>query len=266
MNLDEETIRSRCTDAVFERAQNYRREGRLQRLRRFDTTVTAAVQGSSLYDVTVELEDDSIETRCTCPYDGPGDCKHAIAVLLESMSEPPADESKRIDGILEEVPAEELRAFMRDVLADHPDLRDQFRARFGDASKSVQDYRDEIEQLFDQHTQDYPVVTEAIDFAHFFEVAEQYRDRDRYAAAATVYRALFEVIDDNMGRIDAAYDHYAQTIQAALDGYVECVRALDPEPQALDTYTGVLEDRATSGPAINSEQFRRALDRLDEVG
>nr|WP_313687542.1 hypothetical protein [Halobellus sp. DFY28] len=47
------------------------------------------------------------------------------------------------------------------------------------------------------------VVTEAIDFSHFFEVAEQYRERERYLDAAAVYRALFERIDDNEVRVDA---------------------------------------------------------------
>ena len=55
---------------------------------------------------------------------------------------------------------------MRDALAENPDLREQFLARFGDGGKSVKAYRDEIEELFDQHTEDYPVVTEAIDFSH----------------------------------------------------------------------------------------------------
>jgi len=36
VNVDEATIRERCTDAVFERGVNYREEGHIQRLDRFD--------------------------------------------------------------------------------------------------------------------------------------------------------------------------------------------------------------------------------------
>jgi len=118
--------------------------------------------------------------------------------------------------------------------------------------------------LFDQHTQHYPVVTEAIDFSHFFELAEQYRERERYREAVTVYRALFEGIDDNHVRIDAAYDHYAEALRSALDGYVDCVLAADPSDSELEHYASTLEAQAMSEPRINEEQFRRALDALEE--
>nr|WP_272494357.1 SWIM zinc finger family protein [Natronomonas aquatica] len=81
MNVDRETIRNRSSDAVFERGENYRDERRIQRLDRFDDLVTAAVSGSNLYDVTVDFSGRGIDTRCTCPYDGGGDCKHVVAVL-----------------------------------------------------------------------------------------------------------------------------------------------------------------------------------------
>lgn len=264
MDLDQETIRSRCTDAVFERGRNYREEGRIQRIDRFDDVVTAVVRGSSLYDVTVEIDRSGIEAKCTCPYNGRGDCKHVVAVLLDVAASPPDDESDRINEIIADVSVDNLREFVRDQLAENPKLRDQFLAQFGDGRKPVSDYRDEIEQLFDQHTQEYPVVTDAIDFSHFFDLAEQYRDRDRYRSAATVYRAVFEAIDDNMTRIDAAYDHYAAALQSALDGYVDCVSATDPGPEAFERFAAVLEERASTESLMNREQFCGALDELEE--
>ena len=264
MNIDEKTIRKLCTDPVFDRGQNYRNEGRIQRIERFDEVVTATVHGSSLYDVTVELGGDTIDARCTCPYDGAGECKHVVATLLDAAADPPSDESDRVESVLRDVSANDLRAFVRDALAAHPDLRDRLLARFGDEGKSFEAYRVEIEQLFDQHTEDYPVVTDAIDFAQFFDLAEQYRERDRYLEAATIYRALLEGIDDNEVRIDAAYDHYARTLQSALDGYVECVLAADPDQDEFETYTGVLEEQAMSEHPANSEQFYRAIDDLEE--
>ncbi|WP_255192591.1 SWIM zinc finger family protein [Natronobeatus ordinarius] len=262
MNVDEEAIRSRCTDAVFERGRTYRREGRVRRLQRFDDVVTAIVQGSSAYDVTVEF-DDGIDARCTCPYDGPGECKHVVAVILEVAVDEPRDESKRVTAILEAVPAADLRAFVRETLAANPDVRDRFLARFGDDDTPVEKYREEIEALFDQHTREYPVVTDAIDFSHFFDVADQYRSRGRYLPAASVYRAVFEGIDDNEDRIDAAYDHYARTLQSALEGYVECVLAADLGQDEFEKYSGVLEEQAMSAHPANSEQFYRAIDDLE---
>lgn len=264
MNIDEKTIRNLCTDPVFERGQKYRNEGRIQRIERFDDVVTAVVQGSSQYDVTVEREEKTIDARCTCPYDGAGECKHVVAVLLNVAADTPPDESERAESVLQDVSADDLQAFLRDVLAERPDLRDRFLARFGGTGKSVEEYRAEIEQLFDRHTQDYPVVTDAIDFSHFFELAEQYHERENYIEAATVYRALFEGIDDNEVRIDAAYDHYAKALQSALDRYVECVLAADPDQGEFEKCIGVLEDQAASEHPANTEQFYRAIDDLKE--
>jgi uncharacterized Zn finger protein len=264
MNLDKETIQKTCTDAVFKRGKDYRDEGHIQRIERFGDVVTAAVRGTSLYDVTVELGEKTVDARCTCPYGGAGECKHVVAVLLDVVANPPQDESERVEKVIQDVSSDDLRAFIRDALAIDPDLREQFLARFGDGSKSVEAYRDEIEELFDQHTQDYPVVTDAIDFSHFFEVAEQYCERERYRAAATVYRALFEEIDDNHTRIDAAYDHYAKALRSALDGYVDCVLAANPSDGEFEQYAGALEAQAMSEPRINEEQFRRTLDTLED--
>ncbi|MFQ3318511.1 MAG: putative Zn finger protein [Natronomonas sp.] len=262
MNIDKKTIRNRSTDAVFERGTNYRDEGRIQLLDRFGDLVTAAVSGSNLYDVTVEFGGRSIDTRCTCPYDGSGDCKHVVAVLLDIAADPPQDESERVEAVLDDVSADDLREFVRDALAEHTELREQFLARFGDDHKSVDEYREEIAQLFEQQAD--PTVFEAIDFSRFFEIAEQYRDRDRYLAAATIYRAVFEEVDEKYNWIDGAYDHYARIMQRALDGYADCVLATDPSPEKFDTDAGVLEARATAEPRINDEQFWRALDDLED--
>jgi uncharacterized Zn finger protein len=264
MDIDNARIRETCTDAVFERGQNYRDEGRIQRIERLGNVVTAVVRGSSLYDVTVNLDERTIDSRCTCPYEGAGECKHVVAVLLEVVADPPRDESDRVDQAIEDVSSDDLRAFVRDALAENRDLRNQFLAQFGDGSNSVEAYRDDIGGLFDKHTENYPVVTDAIDFSQFFELAEQYRERDRYRAAATVYRALFEGIDDNHARIDAAYDHYTNALQSALDGYTDCVLAANPPRDEFETYIIALEDQATSEHPANTEQFYRAIDDLEK--
>jgi len=262
MNVDEETIRNRSTDAVFERGETYRKEGRIQQLDRFDDLVTAAVSGSKLYDVTIKFGGRSLDTKCTCPYDGGGDCKHVVAVLLDIAAGPPKDESESVEAVLNDLSADDLRGFVRDALAEHAELREQFLAQFGDDHKSVEEYREEIAQLFEQHAD--PVVFEALDFSRFFDIAEQYRDRGRYLAAATVYRAVFEEVDEKSNWIDGAYDHYAKTIQTAIEGYTDCVLATDPSPEEFDTYAGVLEARASTEPPINNEQFWRELDNLEE--
>ncbi|MFB6068820.1 MAG: SWIM zinc finger domain-containing protein [Halobacterium sp.] len=262
MNLDESSIRALCPDPVFERGQTYYDDGRIRRIERFDDVVTAVVRGSDLYDVTVELRGDGVAAQCTCLYAGPGECKHVVAVLLDVVHDSPEDESERVGAVLGDVSPGDLRAFVRDALAENPNLREQFLARFGEERTSVEEYRAEVEALFERHALDDPVVTNAIDFSRFFDLARQYRDRKKYLAAATIYRALFEAIDENMERVDAAYDHYTETLRTALDGYVECVRAADPPVGEFEQYAAVLEER-TSEYGVGNEAFRHALEELE---
>ncbi|WP_436902567.1 SWIM zinc finger family protein [Halovenus halobia] len=265
MDIDTETIQDRCTDAVFERGQTYREEERIRRISRFDTVVTAKVQGSNLYEVTVDFADSDLNVHCTCPYDGPGDCKHIVAVLLQVVSDGPRDESDRIDSILADLTKDELRSFLREILSRNPELCEQFLARFAETvDKSAPEYREEVAQLFDEHSQNHGVVLEAIDFSRFFDLAEQYQNQDRYRAAVAIYRGLFEAIDDNIQLVDAAYDHYARSFQTALDGYVESVQRTDPDPQEFESFASVLETRISSGADFHRDQFAQALENLGE--
>ena len=264
MDIDIETIQSRCADAVFERGQTYRNEERIRRFTRFDAVVTAEVQGSNLYDATVEFADSALHVHCTCPYDGAGDCKHVVAVLLEVLSDGQQDQSARIDRVLDGLSKEELRSFLREFLSRNPELCEQFLTRFGEMTdKSASEYR-EVDQLFDEHSQEHGLVFEAIDFSHCFDLAQQYQNQDRYRAAAAIYSGLFEGIDDNIQLVDAAYDHYARSFQAALDGYVESVQRADLDLQEFESFASVLETRISSGADFHRDQFAQALENLGE--
>lgn len=256
MLVHESRVREACTDAVFERGRNYRKEGRITRIDRFGTVVTAAVQGSRLYDVSVDLSARDFDPSCTCPYSGAGACKHVVAVLLEVAKNPLTDEHDRIEALLDDISPEQLRSFLEDELARNPGMRDRLRARFGDsANKSVEEYRAEVERLFEERTTDSPVIIEAIDFSRFTDLAAQYRSRGQYRDAATIYRALAEGIEANMHLVDAAYDHYARTFQAALDGYVECIQAADLTEEEYRNHADVLAQRAAEAVDYLADRY-----------
>jgi uncharacterized Zn finger protein len=260
MTVDESTIRDLCTEAVFERGETYRAEGRIHDLSRFGDTVTATVQGSRSYDLTLDLSATAYDPRCSCPYDGPGVCKHVVAVLLDLADGLPTDEREPIDGRLESISNDALREFVRDELARDSSMRERFLAQFGDGDRrSVDEYRADIDQLFDEHTQEYPVVVDAIDFSRFTDLATRYRERENYRQAATIYRALAEGIDENMDLVDAAYDHYAKVFTTALDGYVECVVRADFETGEQRAHVEFLSERATSGTDYLQEYYEDAL-------
>jgi len=263
MTVTEDTIRDLCTDAVYERGENYLADGRIQQLSRFDDTITAVVRGSRDYDLTLDLSAEEFDPQCSCPYDGPGVCKHIVAVLLRLADGLPDDESEQIDTVLERAGADELRVFLTEALRTDPSLRDRFLARFGESTtRSVDELRAEVDRLFEETNPDYGVVFEPIDFSELFDLAGEYRAQEEYRSAATVYRAIVEGLDDNMNLVDGAYDHFAQAFQRALDGYVDCVANADFDAQETSNCVQLLDERAASGTDYLRDQFVKAADEL----
>ena len=265
MDVTEDTIRDICTDAVFERGERYLADGRIHGIHRVDSTVTAVVSGSRQYDVRVDLATDGFAPWCDCPYDGPGACKHVVAVLLRCADDPPADDGERLDAALDGADADELRAFLRDELATNTDLRDRFLARVDEPTRqSVDELRTAIDRRFEETNPEYHVVFEPIDFTQWFDLANEYRKQGRYASAAIVYRALVESLDDNMERVDGTYDHFSRAFSRSLDGYVDCVATAERDADAVTGAVALLEERVTSGTPFLAEYFEKAAVELRE--
>src|SRR5262249_12299564 len=111
--ITEKTIRALANAKSFARGNEYFRDGAVSDVIRRGNRVTAEVEGSDLYEVTIELGDDGdepiAEAECTCPYDWDGYCKHVVAVLLKLALES--------DEVTERVPVDDaIRALDRDDL------------------------------------------------------------------------------------------------------------------------------------------------------
>jgi uncharacterized Zn finger protein len=183
--------------------------------------------------------------------------------LLSLADEMPPDSGEQIDAILADVDDDCLRSFVRDELARDSAMLERFLARFGTGQgKSHTEYRRDVDQLFEEHTDQYPVVVDAIDFTQFTELGEQYQERGRFRQAAAVYRGLVAGIDGNIHLVDAAYDHYAKVFRDGLDAYVECVKAADLDHGERETYESFLAERVETGSGVHREQFQRALSNL----
>ena len=86
-------IQRRCTERSFERGLEYFHDGAIGNPVLQDYTLSATCQGSSPkpYRTAVELMPTGIvSTRCSCPYEGDGDCKHIVALLLTYVKVPEA--------------------------------------------------------------------------------------------------------------------------------------------------------------------------------
>ncbi|WP_436348119.1 SWIM zinc finger family protein [Natronorubrum sp. FCH18a] len=265
MDVTEDMVRDVCTDAVFERGDRYLAEGRVHEIHRVDTTVTAVVSGSHQYDVRVDLAADGFAPWCDCPYDGPGTCKHVVTVLLRCVDDRPQDEGDRLDAALNGADADELRAFLREELVTDADLRDRFLAHAGRSTRrSVNELRTSINRQFEETNPEYDVVFEPIDFTQWFDLANEYRKQGQYRSAMIVYRALIESLDDNMERVDGAYDHFSSAFRRALNGYVDCVVATERDADTVTDAVAFLDERATSGTPFLAEHFERAAAELRE--
>jgi len=263
MDVTEDAIRDFCTDAVFKRGESYLAEERIGGIHRVGTTITAVVSGSRQYDVRVDLAADGFDPWCNCPYDGPGACKHVVAVFLRCVDDIPPNEGDRLDAALAAADPDALREFLRDTLATDAALRERFFARFVESSsRSVDELRAAIDRRFEETNPEYYVVFEPIDFSEWFDLATEYRKQGRNASAATAYRALVESLDDNMERVDGAYDHFSQAFTRALDGYVECAATADREGDGATEPLAFVKERVEWGTPYLADQFERAATEL----
>jgi len=126
LKLTESDVRQLASAQSFERGEQYYTSGAVHEPQLQGSTLTARVSGSEYepYRVTISFGPAGIEqTRCTCPYDWGGICKHIVATLLTWVREP---DSVRIlapiDELLAERSKEDLITLIKEMIARQPDL------------------------------------------------------------------------------------------------------------------------------------------------
>ncbi|GAB7090265.1 SWIM zinc finger domain-containing protein [Halorubrum luteum] len=230
-------IRSLCTEQSFERGVKYYEEDRIQKLEVEGGDITAIVRGSRDYDISIDIDDDTIRTVCSCPYDYAGDCKHIVAVLLavedrssestaETTTSSDSSETVDVEALTDRTPDDELRTFLLDLIADDRDIRDRFVAFAGEEpGKTVYDYKQEIDCLFEDAAGRGGMIEydTRIDFSQYHDLAEMHRGRGNIGTATDIYRALAEAIRENMNRIDDSSGHYGRELNRAIEEYAETI-------------------------------------------
>ncbi|GLS32055.1 Uncharacterized conserved protein, contains Zn finger domain [Mesorhizobium albiziae] len=112
----EDAVRALATVESFARGREYLRSGAVSGLERRSNRLTAEVEGSEYtpYAVTIELHDGGVAaTRCSCPYDWGGACKHVVAVLLKYLKAPGAvTQRPSLDEMLESLDRQTLAALL----------------------------------------------------------------------------------------------------------------------------------------------------------
>jgi uncharacterized Zn finger protein len=129
IRLTEELIHEQATDRSYERGREYYLAGAIYSPV-WQTTpggiaLTSRCSGSSdHYSLRVELDENGIiSTSCTCPYDGDGDCKHIVALLLKYLNQPEKfSEQKSVAELLSGLDKESLIAMITRLVKRDPDL------------------------------------------------------------------------------------------------------------------------------------------------
>lgn len=121
-------IRTMFSSTIFQRGMTYYREGRVYELQydRAEQLWRAAVQGTSLYHVTIRIDDTFTTTYCECPaHDRYGSCKHVVAVFLDmcDLQEDP-DRQRDEEGVPTTKDDRLVTQLIKAFSTHHDDIRD----------------------------------------------------------------------------------------------------------------------------------------------
>jgi uncharacterized Zn finger protein len=124
--LTEPDVRSLATEQSFQRGEEYYASEAVREIQQQGETITARVRGSRVdaYRVTITLGPNGISnTRCSCPYDWGGICKHIVATLLTLVRNPDTVESRPpLDDLLAQRSKQDLIILVKEMIASQPDL------------------------------------------------------------------------------------------------------------------------------------------------
>jgi len=134
--LTEATVRRLARSQSYDRGENYYQQGAVLDVTRRGETLRAEVEGSQYepYQVTIELGDAGVvDTKCSCPYNHGGICKHRVAVLLTYLRDPETVTTHPlVSELLADCDRDTLHDVLVDLLADRPGLADDVEQRLAE--------------------------------------------------------------------------------------------------------------------------------------
>ncbi|MCK5767251.1 MAG: SWIM zinc finger family protein [Candidatus Atribacteria bacterium] len=234
MILSMEDIRKLCTETSFQRGLEYFRMGNVTDLEQFGNKITATVEGTRDYTVTIRADKKTIKTTCNCPYDWGGYCKHIVATIIALSENYPEikrnkdKKEKNIKKILNNLSFDELKNFLISELENSPHLRNHFIIYFSgkkSKGKNLNSYKKEINLSY-RETNDpngYVEYGAEVDFSYIHDLADRYTKAENFPEATTIYQALSEVIAENMEKVDDSDGYYGGEFCLAIDYFINCI-------------------------------------------
>lgn len=228
---------------ILDRGESYYFDGTVLELHKTEHGYHGVVEGTEDYEVDIEMEGGRIcEMYCSCPYaEGGNNCKHMAAVLfeIEEQSEEDIlteetcqdDQEQEVEEIIERIPEEELRSFVKEIAAQNSEIRNILMTRY--AVKIDEKQMDLLKQGVNQHVWEYGDRSGYIDYRNAWDFCwalENYlEDKVDTLIDRKCYRQAFELtnyvfrtignidIDDSDGGTsqvaNACYDKWKEILE-----------------------------------------------------
>ncbi len=228
---------------ILDCGESYYFDGAVLELHKTEHGYHGVVEGTEDYEVDIEMEGGRIcEMYCSCPYaEGGNNCKHMAAVLfeIEEQSEEDIlteetcqdDQEQEVEEIIERIPEEELRSFVKEIAAQNSEIRNILMTRY--AVKIDEKQMDLLKQGVNQHVWEYGDRSGYIDYRNAWDFCwalENYlEDKVDTLIDRKCYRQAFELtnyvfrtignidIDDSDGGTsqvaNACYDKWKEILE-----------------------------------------------------
>ena len=150
---------------ILARGEMYYYDGAVRGLRKTEHGYHAVVEGTEDYEVDIEIKEGQVdEMHCSCPYAEDGNnCKHMAAVLYEIEEQEEAgalpgkayldQQKEEWEEIIENIPEEELRSFIKKLAGQDGKIRDRLITRYTAKIDEKQMYQ--LKQGVDQLVREY---------------------------------------------------------------------------------------------------------------
>lgn len=228
---------------ILARGEAYYFDGAVLELHKTEHGYHAVVEGTEDYEVDIEMKGGRVcEMYCSCPYAEDGNnCKHMAAVLfeIEEQNEEdilteetcPDDQEQEVEEIIERIPEEELRSFVKGIAAQNSEIWNILMTRY--AVKIDEKQMDRLKQGVDQLVWEYGDRSGYIDYRNAWDFCwalENYlEDKVDTLIDRKCYRQTFELtnyvfrtignidIDDSDGGTsqvaNACYDKWKEILE-----------------------------------------------------
>jgi uncharacterized Zn finger protein len=200
--ITETTIRNLARPQSYDRGEDYYERGAVNEITRRGSLLRAAVEGSQYqpYQVQIELDETGVvDTRCSCPYDHGGVCKHRVAVLLTYIHDP--DEiSQRppISELVADTDPAKLRDLLVALVERRPDLAEWIESQLETAqSEDTADTTDQSPNI------NRDSIRRQVQYVLQPPNERGGQTHDPYATVETDVEELVELLDQAWAAIDA---------------------------------------------------------------